>query len=1015
MSSYFVYLSCTRNKYQGRPFREHEDLANASSHFLLKGRMFVAAILLFLSSALADPVQVHLIAHTHNDVGWLKTIDEYYYGANKTIDTSGVQYILDSVVRSLLIDNTKRFTYVEMGFFTRWWNEQTPIIQGYVRELVSNGQLEFVNGGVSMHDEATCYWSDMLDNMATGMKFLNDTFGVQPTIGWQIDPFGHSQANADLYAKMGFDALFFWRMDYQEKLQRLKDKTMEMIWKPAQGTGEPGSIFTHAFFGSYSWPQGFYFDILSDDTPVMDDPRLEDYNLVEKAEEFAAYLRNQTNYYRTNNILCMIGGDYNYQIANYDFKNMDKLINYINNNSTFGLNLFYSTPSTYVKAVNNAGISWPIKTDDFLPYADGPHAYWTGFYTSRPTLKGFARTSGSLLRATENMFAHMLLLGYGGTIPSNIWFSGLADTCEALGIVQHHDAITGTERQAVAYDYARLLSEGGAAADGIWQSALQGILYEATGEGAYMTQCKLLNDTYCPITNHIGNSSLIVTAYNPSIQPLTTIISVPVGQTNLTVIDENNVQQLVDIFGYYAPNPDVSHNKETLHWKATIPALGFRAFKIYENSTVTGQLPEYCGANCILENEIYRLNATLGQEWELSRKNGGWRHDTDVSTTFNVSVGYYVGNSNEGDQQASGAYIFRPNATITETPISYCKPGEIFIWNGNVLDALLQTCDDRAFQYFRLEKGVDNYHLKVYTGINSIPIDDGNGKEIVVTYGTQWNNNGKFATDTNGMNMVPRVWNYRQSFDVDWQNEPSSSNYYPVNSAISFNTTNEVERLTIVNDRANGATVTTYEGKTQIEMMVHRRLLYDDGRGVGQALNETSPFNHSEGLSAEVVHYVLLGNDEKEQKKMEILQNEPYQLFFAFGSQPQFVKNNWDFWNKSPKVLDNFQVSYRPTMYKGSYAVITRVRNTYSPWPMTFDLNDIFVPTYGGNNYVFEEFTLAENQPMADALAKRLVWKMDGEEGEEEWTESHHFKAVPRHTYVFNPGQVRTFMVTFNS
>ena len=127
---------------------------------------------------------MHLIAHTHNDVGWLKTIDEYYYGANKTIDTSGVQYILDSVVRSLLIDNTKRFTYVEMGFFTRWWNEQTPIIQGYVRELVSNGQLEFVNGGVSMHDEATCYWSDMLDNMATGMKFLNDTFGVQPTIGW---------------------------------------------------------------------------------------------------------------------------------------------------------------------------------------------------------------------------------------------------------------------------------------------------------------------------------------------------------------------------------------------------------------------------------------------------------------------------------------------------------------------------------------------------------------------------------------------------------------------------------------------------------------------------------------------------------------------------------------------------------------------------------------------------------------------------------------------------------------
>lgn len=31
---------------------------------------------------------------------------------------------------------------------------------------------------------------------------------------------------------------------------------------------------------------------------------------------------------------------------------------------------------------------------------------------------------------------------------------------EAMGIMQHHDAVTGTERQEVAYDYARILYEG---------------------------------------------------------------------------------------------------------------------------------------------------------------------------------------------------------------------------------------------------------------------------------------------------------------------------------------------------------------------------------------------------------------------------------------------------------------------------------------------------------------------------------------------------------------------------
>jgi hypothetical protein len=46
-----------------------------------------------------DPgiINVHIIAHTHDDVGWLKTVDQYYYGANNSIQHAGVQYILDTV------------------------------------------------------------------------------------------------------------------------------------------------------------------------------------------------------------------------------------------------------------------------------------------------------------------------------------------------------------------------------------------------------------------------------------------------------------------------------------------------------------------------------------------------------------------------------------------------------------------------------------------------------------------------------------------------------------------------------------------------------------------------------------------------------------------------------------------------------------------------------------------------------------------------------------------------------
>lgn len=32
-----------------------------------------------------DMTYVHLISHTHDDVGWLKTVDEYYSGTSQNI------------------------------------------------------------------------------------------------------------------------------------------------------------------------------------------------------------------------------------------------------------------------------------------------------------------------------------------------------------------------------------------------------------------------------------------------------------------------------------------------------------------------------------------------------------------------------------------------------------------------------------------------------------------------------------------------------------------------------------------------------------------------------------------------------------------------------------------------------------------------------------------------------------------------------------------------------------------
>lgn len=44
---------------------------------------------------------------------------------------------------------------------------------------------------------------------------------------------------------------------------------------------------------------------------------------------------------------------------------------------------------------------------------------------------------------------------------------------EAQGILQHHDAVSGTEKQAVAEDYARILQIGVAATEEVISTALK--------------------------------------------------------------------------------------------------------------------------------------------------------------------------------------------------------------------------------------------------------------------------------------------------------------------------------------------------------------------------------------------------------------------------------------------------------------------------------------------------------------------------------------------------------------
>ena len=262
------------------------------------------------------PVHIHLVPHTHDDTGWLKTVDQYHTGSNNSIQHANVGRVITSVVESLSRDPARKFIYAEVAFFQRWWRVQSNATQAQVRKLVDAKQLTFVNGGWCMHDEAVPHYIDMVDQQTLGHSYLKDELNVVPVVGWQIDPFGHSATQAALLsAESGFDGLFFGRMDYQDLDNRLKNKAAEWMWRPSFSLGGDAQVFaglTGSYGGNYGPPGGFCWDVHCNDEPMQDDPSLDGYNVDSRVADFVEAARWQANRTRGAHVLFTMGSDFQY-------------------------------------------------------------------------------------------------------------------------------------------------------------------------------------------------------------------------------------------------------------------------------------------------------------------------------------------------------------------------------------------------------------------------------------------------------------------------------------------------------------------------------------------------------------------------------------------------------------------------------------------------------------------------------------------------------------------------------
>ncbi|KAK8710324.1 hypothetical protein V6N13_145654 [Hibiscus sabdariffa] len=688
-----------------------------------------------------------------------------------------------------------------------------------------------------------------------------------------------------------------------------------------------------------------------------------------------------------------MGTDFRYQYANSWFRQMDKFIHYVNQDGR--VNALYSTPSIYTDAKYAANELWPLKTDDFFPYADKPNAYWTGYFTSRPAFKGYVRVlSAYYLAARQLEF-------FKGKSTSGPNTDALAD---ALAIAQHHDAVSGTQRQHVAADYALRLSIGYKEAEKVVASSLA-ILTESrssTGEGNSVTsfqQCPLLNISFCPPSEAAlsNGKNLVVIIYNSLGWKREETIRIPVSTERVIVKDSEGKEiesQLLPISSstsrigrhyvkaYLGRNPSETA-KYWVAFSVSVPPLGFSTYIVATTKEKDdGKLTRYVNTK------------------------------ESVTAFAEQSYGYYSGNDGtDKDPQASGAYVFRPNGTFSMKSENQTR---LTVVRGPLLDEVHQQLNSWISQVTRVYK--EKEHAEVEFSIGPIPVNDGIGKEIITQITTTMKTNKTFYTDSNGRDFIKRIRDFRKDWELQ-VNQPIAGNYYPINLGIYLQD-NSTELSVLVDRSVGGSSL----ADGIIELMLHRRLIHDDVTGVGEVLNETVCVPEGcDGLTIIGKFYLRINRIGEGAKWRRTIGQEIYSpLLLAFSEQDG---NDWmsshiptfsGIDSSSYSLPDNVaiitlqELENRKVLLRLAHLYETGEDKDYSVMA-NVELKKLFP-----NKKIKEvaEMSLSANQGRDEMEKRRLAWKVEGGSAEEESKVVRGGPLDPSKLLVeLAPMEIRTFLI----
>ncbi|KAL0332752.1 UNVERIFIED_CONTAM: Alpha-mannosidase [Sesamum calycinum] len=296
------------------------------------------------------------------------------------------------------------------------------------------------------------------------------------------------------------------------------------------------------------------------------------------------------------------------------------------------------------------------------------------------------------------------------------------------------------------------------------------------------------------------------------------------------------------------------HPKYWLVFSASVPPLGWNTYFISKESQKGNITHGFMSTMDLPKKETIEIgpgNLKLSFSSSSGQLKRMFNSKTGIDIPVQQSYLWYASSQGDADPQASGAYIFRPNGS---PPSVVSRSVPLKIVRGPLVDEVHQQFSSWIYQIIRVYRDKDHAEVEFTVGISCvlpvrlligpIPTDDSIGKEVITRFTANMVTDKVFYTDSNARDFLKRVRDYR----ADWPltvTQPVAGNYYPINLGIYIED-NKSEFSVLVDGATGGSSINDGE----IELMLHRRMIYDDSRGVGEALDEFVCVNNTcEGLT----------------------------------------------------------------------------------------------------------------------------------------------------------------------